>query len=268
MFTLTQFLSSELERRKISKSDISRNTSLSYSTVHRSFNGEREFTELEMVEVLLHVYSNSEEARNIVSTKFPQNKIITNLLSRDTGSLQFNSKQQEYFSNYDSFALSNLVHVGYLHSIQQVQEIYGISGVGLIQKMQRDSLLTIDSHGNIKTSHDTHNSTLTGIKDQIANATKFHKQSNCGQMKNYAYFGTRLLSKERRNLVHRLSQLFVEMMKLLITSNEIPEKNLKRLSDIIIDSKKLQEGQKTEPCFIGLIYDDFLSPSKLKETYQ
>lgn len=259
-----------LERRvgeqKIKLSDLANKTSLSYSSVNRGFNRKKKFNILESIEILNVLFSR-EDALNIIKQYYPQADPVLNLLKDIKSDSQISSDQEMYLSNPKTFAITNLIELGYLKTTKEVKEMFGTEGKSLLTKLALTGMVVISKDGNIKSQLYRAKPSFETIRSQISNATAYHKDSNCGKFKNFIYFGTQLISKEKRVKIYKITRLFKELMSSLIHEDSIDSKKLDQLNEEFKTYEK-SNTKKTEPIYYSMMFDDFHNTEYNNEVLQ
>ena len=258
---------STIQDRDIRKSDLEKNTLMSYSSISRTLKEERDFTKLEYAEILNYLYS-PEEALRIVEAYSPNDNALIKLVS-DVGSEEvFSPTQEKFFTENSSFSVANLIELGYFETKDQVKELYGLAGISILLKMEKEKLVSISPSGNIKSKFNRAKPSFDTVRKQIALSTLSHKDENCGKMKNFLYFGTKLVSKETRTFIQVLIRQVKEIISSILHENDIESSKIDALTKHLKDFTYQKSQKKTEPIFCSIVLDDFKPTQKEKEVLQ
>jgi hypothetical protein len=266
MCSMIELLDKRLGELNIKKSDICKNTSISYPTINRTFNRKRDFTILECIEVLNFMYS-KDDALNIVKKYYPESDAVLNLLKDINTENKYNADQEQYLKNPKTFALTNLIELGYLDTTKKIKEVYGQEGINLATKLSLTGIITISKDGKITSRLNRGKPSFQAIREQIKNATSYHKDSNCGKFKNYIYFGTQLVSKEKRTKIYKVTRIFKELISSLIHEDRVDPKMLQDLNDEFTMTEK-SNTKRTEPIYYSILFDDFHNTEYNNEVLQ
>lgn len=256
-----------LKEKGIKASHIEQNTQMSYSSVSRTLNEKRDFTPLEYAELLNYIYTPS-EARETAAKFAPNDEALIKLVS-DVGSEEIiNETQEAFLTNYKSFSIANLIELGYFNNETQVKEVFGLAGVKILNDMNKEKLISLSSDGNIKNNFVKIKPSFASLRKQIALSADYHKDENCGKMKNFIYFGTKLVSKETRTFIQVSFRLFKEIISSILHVGEVAPNKVDNLSAHLKSFTYNEKLIKTEPIYCSMLLDDFKSTDDNKGVLQ
>ncbi len=256
--SIFEMISNHVRDHSISLKDIERNTSLSYSTLNRSFNEKRDFQPLELAEIMNFLFE-KEASLSLINQHEPNNTTLLNLLSDTSTKDRINQDQERLFTDPNTFALANMIELGYFKTVEQVKESMGYSGVTTLLDMESLSIVSIDTNGNIKSKFEKLKPNFNVLRKQISNSSNYHKDKNCGKLKNFIYFGTQLISKEKRTLIHHATRYFKEIISAILHNDMVNLNALDQLNSLLRDVNIDKTTQRTEPIFYSILLDDFKS---------
>lgn len=258
---------STVKNRAIKLSQIEQNTKMSYSSVCRSFSEKRELTPLEYAQILNFLYT-PEEAAEVAIKYAPYDESLIKLVS-DIGSDEtINGAQESFLTDRKTFSIANLIELGYFKNKGQVKEIFGLSGVKILEDMNKEKLITLSNSGEIKNNFIKIKPSFATLRRQIALSSKYHKDQNCGKMKNFIYFGTKLVSKETRTFIQVSIRLFKEILSSILHDERLAVSKIDALSEHLKTFTHNKNQMKTEPIFCSILLDDFKSVDDTKEVLQ
>lgn len=256
--SLGEYIKEELKRQAISANELCRSTVLSYGTIYRVLTKGRELRPFEFLEIARVLFDKSKTKELIEKfySSYNDELLITLEKTSKTDSLDDNF---DVFTNERTFQIANLIQVGYFKSLPEVHNAFGDIGIKVLKNMSESGLVKFDSKQNIEITNNKLRPNINVVKKQISNSLKFHKIENCGQGKNYAYFGSGLKSSEERRKIQKFCTNIINTISCMIHSGNVPDENIKEITRTLTEYNKIDKtADKTEPIFISLAMDDFL----------
>ena len=183
-FSLNEEILKSLKEKNISLKDLESKTSLSYSTLHRSFSEKREFTPSELVEILGVAFGKNESIE-IIKKYFQDSSPLVNLFSDLNSEEKFNDVQNNLLTDKKTFSTSNLIELGYFQNEKQVSELLGLTGLSILKNMAKNKVINLNSDGKIVSNFTVFRPSFDVVRKQIKNSVDYHKDSNAGKMKNF-----------------------------------------------------------------------------------
>ena len=258
---------STIEKRDIRKSELEKNTLMSYSSISRTLKEERDFTKLEYAQILNYLYS-PEEALEKIKIYSPDDYALIALVSDLGAEEAFNDEQEKFFTHSESFTVANLIELGYFENVGQIKELYGLSGLATLNKMEKEKLVSVSQAGAIKSKFNRAKPSFETIRKQIALSSSLHKNENCGKLKNFIYFGTKMVSKETRTYIQVLIRHVKEIISSILHDNSIEPSKIDALNKHLKEFTYSKDQNKTEPIFCSIVLDDFKPTQHEKEVLQ